>query len=557
MLRIRVPLCVFAILVATACQDMSDIIPPKVEILSPLDGVRMTGQANVVIVASDAHLKQVLAYLDGNLVGQGAQETLSFTCTIPDSSNHTIQAKAVDRRGNFAFASCFLNPVSDVEVKSTPTGANVWIDEVSTGDTTDCTLRNVGTGLHGIKLTKTGYLDWQETLTVVRGQKASVNATLTANVGSIQVNSSPTGAAIWLDGQPTGRTTDCVVAGVQAGVHTVKLTKSDYWDWEDTVTVTLGATATRSATLQSNPYPTHVIANIPLPSGSSPSDLAWNSTDNRLYCANSATNNVSVIDCATNSITATVGVGSNPDWLEWNATNNTVYCSNWGSDNITVFNGATNAYITTIPVGSHPVGLVWNANTNKVYCVCYEDTMLWVIDGATNSVSRKISIGYYYGGWSLACNSTNNKVYVGFYGADEDEVVVLDGSTDQVVGTVVTSGYVTSMAWDQTDNRIYGACSSEVVVIDGVTNQLITSIQNVDYAWALTWNGANNKIYCANSATSANNPLDIIDCSANSIVDRLDGICYNTADIVHNAISNRVYVTYFDDPVSSIKVIGQ
>jgi formylglycine-generating enzyme required for sulfatase activity len=68
-------------------------------------------------------------------------------------------------------------------------------------------------------------------------------------VGSIQVNSTPTGAAVWLDAVNTGDTTNTLLANVAVGLHTLKLTLSGYQDWQDTLTVNGGEISTRSATL--------------------------------------------------------------------------------------------------------------------------------------------------------------------------------------------------------------------------------------------------------------------------------------------------------------------
>jgi YVTN family beta-propeller protein len=47
-----------------------------------------------------------------------------------------------------------------------------------------------------------------------------------------------------------------------------------------------------------------------------------------------------------------------------------------GSDNVSVIDGATNQVIATIPVGDGPCALVWNSTNNKVYCANLEVTML-------------------------------------------------------------------------------------------------------------------------------------------------------------------------------------
>ncbi|TKJ39010.1 hypothetical protein CEE36_10555 [candidate division TA06 bacterium B3_TA06] len=70
-----------------------------------------------------------------------------------------------------------------------------------------------------------------------------------ATTGSIQVNSIPTGATIYLDGSSTGKTTDALLENVSEGSHTVKLVKSDYEDWQQSVNVTAGQTTTIDAAL--------------------------------------------------------------------------------------------------------------------------------------------------------------------------------------------------------------------------------------------------------------------------------------------------------------------
>ena len=67
--------------------------------------------------------------------------------------------------------------------------------------------------------------------------------------GSIQVNSTPTGAQVSLDDTDTGQTTDCTLTDVSSGSHTVRLVKEGYEDYEESVSVTAGQTATVSTTL--------------------------------------------------------------------------------------------------------------------------------------------------------------------------------------------------------------------------------------------------------------------------------------------------------------------
>jgi len=90
---------------------------------------------------------------------------------------------------------------------------------------------------------------------------ASVTVTVGAAYGSIDINSSPPEAKVYLDGTDTGSITPIVLTNVSAGTHTVKLELYHYESKEDTtILVTAGETtflnwalayaATQNLTLQ-------------------------------------------------------------------------------------------------------------------------------------------------------------------------------------------------------------------------------------------------------------------------------------------------------------------
>ncbi len=70
--------------------------------------------------------------------------------------------------------------------------------------------------------------------------------------GSIQVNSTPTGAKVYLDGSDSGKTTNCTLPDVSAGSHAIKLVKDGYVDYSGSAAVTAGQTVTVDATLTAN-----------------------------------------------------------------------------------------------------------------------------------------------------------------------------------------------------------------------------------------------------------------------------------------------------------------
>jgi hypothetical protein len=68
--------------------------------------------------------------------------------------------------------------LGSIEVKSTPQGADVYLDGGLTGKKTNCVLDGVYVGTHLIKLTLPNYYDWDTTVTVIANQTITVNAYL-------------------------------------------------------------------------------------------------------------------------------------------------------------------------------------------------------------------------------------------------------------------------------------------------------------------------------------------------------------------------------------------
>jgi YVTN family beta-propeller protein len=77
----------------------------------------------------------------------------------------------------------------------------------------------------------------------------------------------------------------------------------------------------------------------------------------KVYVANSGSFNpstVSVIDTATNTVSATVPVGLGPVGVAVKPDSGKVYVANEGANTVSVIDTATNTVIATIPVGNAP-----------------------------------------------------------------------------------------------------------------------------------------------------------------------------------------------------------
>ncbi len=77
----------------------------------------------------------------------------------------------------------------------------------------------------------------------------AVSADTPHTTGAINIASSPSGAAIELDGASTSYTTNVTIPDVPPGTHTIKLTLDGYPDWSTNLSVTAGETSHVHATL--------------------------------------------------------------------------------------------------------------------------------------------------------------------------------------------------------------------------------------------------------------------------------------------------------------------
>jgi len=136
-----------------------------------------------------------------------------------------------------------------IMVSSSPSGANIYIDGEYKGTTeTWGKSFSMPVGDHTIKLTKSGYNDWETTKYVYADEDIDVSATLTPQPGSISISSAPAGAKIYLDGAYKG-TTPKTISDVSVGYHTIELNKEGYQSWSTSVYVTSGGTETVSVSM--------------------------------------------------------------------------------------------------------------------------------------------------------------------------------------------------------------------------------------------------------------------------------------------------------------------
>ena len=127
-----------------------------------------------------------------------------------------------------------------LNVKSSPEdGATVFLDGKDTGKATPANLDDVPAGKHAVLLRRRFYKDKVQVIDVPADDIASWEAELEPNFGSMTIDSSPTGADVYVDGVRVGKT-PYLKERQESKAYKIKLSYALYHDLEATLFVQAG-----------------------------------------------------------------------------------------------------------------------------------------------------------------------------------------------------------------------------------------------------------------------------------------------------------------------------
>jgi hypothetical protein len=216
---------------------------------------------------------QVTSYPSGataTLDGQSWKYTpCTFTSVIAGSS-HTVQVSMSGYQpytttayvfgGQTSYVNTNLVPnppypnTGSLNVATTPNGADIYVDGRYMAQSPSV-IPGLIPGSHSLRLHKAGYDESVNSFTVSAGQQTTVSVTMNpqrSDVGSIEVASTPSGSALYLDGNYMGLTPYngyFDLTSLVPGYHMVLLRHTDYQDNSQRVYVSKGGVATVNAKL--------------------------------------------------------------------------------------------------------------------------------------------------------------------------------------------------------------------------------------------------------------------------------------------------------------------
>ncbi|MGB6533302.1 MAG: hypothetical protein WBF33_34860 [Candidatus Nitrosopolaris sp.] len=210
--------------------------------------------------------------------------------------------------------------------------------------------------------------------------------------------------------------------------------------------------------------------------GKSPSSIAVNPITNTIDVTHNYNDELTVMDAVTNkNETYHVGAGKIPFAIAVNPITNKIYVAEKGLNNVTEIDEFGD--ISDISVGGHPTSIAVNPITNKIYVVNSNSDTVSVIDGSTfTKEAHNIPVGQYPS--AIAVNPITNKIYV--VNSNSDTVSVIDGNTNKEETEIHVGKTPEAIAVNPNENTIYVANSGlggSVTVIDGHTNKMSAGVR--------------------------------------------------------------------------------
>ncbi|MSY45028.1 MAG: hypothetical protein F2686_05310, partial [Actinobacteria bacterium] len=271
-------------------------------------------------------------------------------------------------------------------------------------------------------------------------------------------------------------------------------------DWNATVSVINTATNTVSATI---------------PVGRDPFAVAITPDGTKAYVTN-ASETVSVIDTATNTVIAAITLGGWGGEVVITPDGTKAYVIISDDATVSVINTATNTVSATITVGGSPGEVVITPDGTKAYVTNF-DTTVSVIDTATDTVSATINVGN--NSYRVAVTPDGTKAYVTNF--NDDTVSVIDTATGVVSATIPVGDSPGEVAITPDGTKAYVTNYSDatVSVIDTATDTVSATIpvgkdpQGVavtpDGTKAYVANLADDTVSVINTAAALADPVDL------------------------------------------------
>jgi YVTN family beta-propeller protein len=240
-----------------------------------------------------------------------------------------------------------------------------------------------------------------------------------------------------------------------------------------------------------------------LPSEAGGGFTAWSSVLNRLYVT-CDDHDVLVLDCAADTVMATVRVGLGPKRPVVNERHRKLYVLNYQSETVSIVDMETNEVIRTIRLDNVPQAGSYSYAGDKFYLGCPPEVL--VIDGVGDTLVAQVGLPVGTSVQATVADDRTGLVAVaggGYLGETRDTVFVVDVHTDSVVSAVPVGRQTTGLLWSATRRHLYclEGTSDSVWILAGDGRSVLASVGVGYYPSALAESPAVGRLYVGHSGT--------------------------------------------------------
>ncbi len=204
-----------------------------------------------------------------------------------------------------------------------------------------------------------------------------------------------------------------------------------------------------------------------LPAGDGPSEVAYDSADQRIFVTNDCGNSVTVLDAANDSeVRENLPVGQEPYGVAYDPANDTVWIANENSQILTVLNGSTLRTVATVslPQG-YPYDLAFDPANGSMFVSDIYGRSLTVVN-ATDYTILRASLPVGVNPQGMLYDAQNGLLYVANGGSNNLSLV--NATTLTPAGSIATVAGTSALALDPTDHLLFATDTggSRIVVVD-------------------------------------------------------------------------------------------
>jgi YVTN family beta-propeller protein len=194
----------------------------------------------------------------------------------------------------------------------------------------------------------------------------------------------------------------------------------------------------------------------------------------RIYVTNSAGDDISVIDPATNTVTSTIKVSEHPHGIVVSPDKTRLYASSEGEDVLDVIDLPTCKVIKRVPLGTRPNNLAITPDGRRVYVCIRGESWVDIVDTTSLTVVKSVPVGR--APHNVYC--TPNGQWMIATSMGDDKLTAIDIKTESPAFEIPLPGVPRPLVIDRDTRRLYVQLSDlhGFIVVDLASRKVVDKV---------------------------------------------------------------------------------